>query len=488
MRTLIHASWIVGHRNGRHELLSDGELVFEDGCILHVGYGWDGAVDARIDAPGAIVCPGFIDTHVHAGHRGLHRLLSDSGRPELLGQPFLEVALRKPLPGAGDTRTASGNATLQAEYTIAELLRNGVTSFVEFGSTAALQARLAEAAARTGIRAWLGAGFESHTWYADPAGRRRRRTLADEGHDELRHALEFADTLHGRDRLHAILVPRDADTCTPGLLEAAAKAARERDLPVAIHAGYSPWEFYEVLAEHGCTPIELLQRSGLLDKRTLIGHGNFLAGPGRMHHSGGNDLQLIGASGATVSHCPVNLARRGRVLDHWGSYRAAGVPLAIGSDTYPRDLFQQMRAAGYMGKTIARDYTIASAAELFDAVTLVPADWLGRADLGRLAPDACADIAIVSLWRDDNLRLGPVRDPIRALIEGAVGDDVRTVIVGGRICVEAGCVKGMDIVRLRSEAQADAEAQWHGVAAWDPLGRSADQRNPPSYPIRRRSQ
>ena len=481
MRTLIHADWIVGHRGGRHAVFVDGEIVFEDDRIVHVGFGWQGEVDARLEAPGCIVCPGLIDTHVHAGHRALHRLLSDTGRPELLGQPFLEIALRKPQPGGGDARSAGGNAPLQAAYTVAELLRNGVTAFAEFGSNAGVQGAIADAVERTGIRAWLGAGFESYTWFADAEGRRRRRTLADAGRGELAHALDFASSLAGRARLAPLLVPRDVDTCTPELLREAARLSEERDLRVAIHAAYNPWEFYEVLAEHGRTPIELLADTGLLGPRTLLGHCNYLAGAGRMHHAGGRDLDLVAQSGATVSHCPVNLARRGRVLDHWGSYRAAGVPIALGSDTYPRDMFEQMRAAANMAKTVARDYTVAPAGQLFDAATTVPADWLGRPDLGRLEAGAQADVTIVELKRGGSLRHGPIRDPVRTLVECAVGEDVRQVFVAGRRCVEDGRVLGMDIAHLQREAQSDAEAQWRGVAAWDPLGRSADERSPPSY-------
>ncbi|MFN0160990.1 MAG: chlorohydrolase family protein [Burkholderiales bacterium] len=481
MRTLIHADWVVGHRAGHHELFIDGEVVFEDDRLLHVGFGWQGRVDARIEAPGCIVCPGFIDTHVHAGNRALHRLLSDTGRPELLGQPFLEIALRKPQPGGGDARSAPGNANLQATYTVAELLRNGVTGFAEFGSSAMVQGAIADVVEQSGMRAWLGAGFESYTWFADAHGRRRRRALADGGRGELAHALEFADALAGRSRLAPLLVPRDVDTCTPDLLSEVARVSAERDLRVAIHAAYNPWEFYEVLAEHGRTPIELLAQSGLLGPRTLLGHANYLAGPGRMHHSGGRDLELVATSGATVSHCPVNLARRGRVLDHWGSYRAAGVPIALGSDTYPRDMFEQMRAAAIMAKTVARDYAVAPANELFDAATTTPADWLGRADLGRLAAGAQADITIVDLRRAGSLRHGPIRDPVRTLVECAVGDDVRDVFVAGRHCVKEGHVLGMDIANLQSEAQADAESQWRAVAAWDPLGRSADERSPSCF-------
>src|SRR5262245_12651332 len=91
MRTKIDATWIVGHERGHHTLIRDGELVFEGNKILHVGKGFEGTVDKVLDAKGKLVSPGFIDTHVHSGHRASHRLITDTGRPMYYGQPFLEI-------------------------------------------------------------------------------------------------------------------------------------------------------------------------------------------------------------------------------------------------------------------------------------------------------------------------------------------------------------------------------------------------------------
>src|SRR5215472_7752080 len=77
MRTKIEASWIVGHESGRHTLIRDGTVVFEGNRIVHVGKGFDGSVDQAIDGNGMLVAPGFIDTHVHSGHRASHRLITD---------------------------------------------------------------------------------------------------------------------------------------------------------------------------------------------------------------------------------------------------------------------------------------------------------------------------------------------------------------------------------------------------------------------------
>ena len=82
MRTLVRGGWVVGFAGGNHTLLRDGVVVFEDDRIVHVGPRFEGTADHEIDARGKLVGPGFIDTHVHSGHRASHRLITDTGRPD----------------------------------------------------------------------------------------------------------------------------------------------------------------------------------------------------------------------------------------------------------------------------------------------------------------------------------------------------------------------------------------------------------------------
>jgi 5-methylthioadenosine/S-adenosylhomocysteine deaminase len=137
-----------------------------------------------------------------------------------------------------------------------------------------------------------------------------------------------------------------------------------------------------------------------------------------------------------------------------------------------------------MAKAVSRDLFAAPANEVFDAATVVTADFLGRKDLGRLAPNAAADIIIVDIG-PGSMRYRPVRDPIRALVECGIGEDVETVIVDGVIRVENRRVLGVDLPELQAQTQQDAESQWAGVVNWDPLGRSADERSPYAYPLRK---
>jgi cytosine/adenosine deaminase-related metal-dependent hydrolase len=348
MRTKIQCGWLVGYAGSGHVLWRDAELVYEGTQIVFVGERFDGTADQVIDAGGKLVIPGFIDTHVHSGHRASHRLISDVGRPDYFGQPFFEISVpRAGTRVGGDPRyarpddvAAAEELLLNARFTVTELLRNGITTFVEFGSQLKVQEALDAQVNELGVRAYLGPGFDSGRWVGGPGGRLTRVVDEAAGERELALALDFIERRAGahNDRLRGILVPREVETCTPALLRAAAREAHARKLPVAIHAAYNVHEFFDIIREHRKTSIELLEEVGLMSSTLNVGHGNFVAENPLMNYSGGRDLEIMGAYGCAVSHCPVNIARRARFLDSWERYRKAGVNIALGTDTYPRDM------------------------------------------------------------------------------------------------------------------------------------------------------
>jgi cytosine/adenosine deaminase-related metal-dependent hydrolase len=492
MRTRLTCGWLVGHDGSSHVLWKDADLVWEDQKILFVGEHFPGDVDVEMDARERLVIPGFIDTHVHSGHRASHRLISDVGRGDYFGQPFLEISVARagtrvggdPRYSRPDDNQAAEDLALNARFTVAELLRNGITTFVEFGSQLKVQQALLTETGALGIRAYLGPGFDSGRWEGGPDGRLVRTNNEAAGERDLDLALEFIERHQGAhdDRVRGILVPREVETCSIALMRRAADAARERGLPVAIHAAYNILEVFDIIREHQMTSIELLEHVGLMSSTLNVGHGNFTTDNPLINYSGSRDLEIMGQHRCSISHCPVNIARRGRFLDSWQSYQKAGVNIALGTDTYPRDMILQMRNASYMGKIASGNLKSATAADVFDAATSGGARSLGRDDIGRLAPGAKADIVVIDMTGRDSLRYGPVRDPIKSLIDCGIGDDIETVIVNGQVCLSNGVIPGISFQNLRQSAQQAAERIWERWAEWDPQGRTAEQMSPWSFP------
>lgn len=102
-----------------------------------------------------------------------------------------------------------------------------------------------------------------------------------------------------------------------------------------VHAHEQPREIEECEAEHGCSPIELLHRTGFLGPRASVVHGT---------HVTERDIALLADTGTTVVLCPLTEGNLGDGHPPLLAYRDAGVPLAIGSDSnVVLDPFEEVR-------------------------------------------------------------------------------------------------------------------------------------------------
>ena len=137
------------------------------------------------------------------------------------------------------------------------------------------------------------------------------------GRREFEASRAFIERVDGSvgGRVRGLLAPREVETCSLDLLRATREAANALRLPIVTHAAYNVIEFFQIVTEYRMTPIELMESVGLLGPDVTIGHGNLVADNPKMNYSGAQDLALMGRHGVTVSHCPVNIARRARSLD-----------------------------------------------------------------------------------------------------------------------------------------------------------------------------
>jgi 5-methylthioadenosine/S-adenosylhomocysteine deaminase len=307
----------------------------------------------------------------------------------------------------------------------------------------------------------------------------------EEGWEGFEQAVEFARSFDGADegRIRTFLFPYQADNCIPELLQASKEAAAELDCVLKIHVAQYLLEFYEMIGRTPKTPIQFLNDVGFLGPEVSLTHTIFTTSHPWLPYPvwDETDIDIIVNSGATVVHCPVVFARSGVALHSFSRYVQAGIPVSLGTDTTPHDMVMEMRAASLMSKLADSDGTSGLAREVFDAATLGGARALTRDDIGRLAPDAKADIVIVNT---DEVHIGAVADddPIKALVYCATGDDVETVVVDGIKRVENGEVLGLDRTDLRKRAVAFNERLRANVAEAVYQGRPLTEFYEPAFP------
>lgn len=442
---LLTARWLVGHRDGRHCLYENGEVVFEDGEIIFVGHGFPGELARRVDYGNALIGPGFVDLDA----------LSDLDTTVLAydNQPAWKkgrVWPRSYLKTPPYEMYSPEELAFQKKHAFATLIRNGVTTalpiaslfYRAWGETPAEFADAAQAAAELGLRAYLGPAYRTGNQIVEADGTITTHYDEERGLAELEAAIAFCESHEGAagGLIRTMLAPDRIETLTAELLRRTAAAGKALGVPVRLHCCQSLIEYDLVLAQHGMSPPEWLASLGFLNERCLLPHGTHVSGS-RYVARPGRDLEIIRDSGATIVHCPLVAGRHGNAIDHFIRYRDMGLRLGMGTDTSPPDMVLNLQIGVILSRVVAGNATAVRSEDYYDAATIGGADALGRPDLGRLQPRARADITVFELGRPHQ---GQVIDPIQTMLITGHGRDFSTVVIDGRFVMEDRIIPGID--------------------------------------------
>lgn len=455
------ADWVVAWDAGtqRHVYRRGIDIAFRGNTILHVGPDYDGPADSEVDGRQSVVLPGLINIHCHPYNQPTYK-----GVREELGNPKLYMS-------ALYDRTAlfqdhEGGPEAPCAYALSEMLLTGVTTIADLSPS---YEGWIDLLAKSGLRAYVTPQFREARWDV-PTGHRLDFVWDKAaGQKQFEKALALVDeaAAHPSGRLSGIVMPAQVDTCSAEMFRESVKAARARKLPLQTHAAQSVVEFHEMTRRHGLTPIQWLDEVGFLAPDVTIGHGMFLDHHSLIHWESRSDLPLMAARGVTVAHCPTVFSRYGHTLEHFGQYLQAGVNMAIGTDTHPHNLWEEMRTAAILARVNAKDFRAVSTADMFNAVTTGPAKALGREDIGRLAPGAKADIVLVDATHPI---MRPLRDPLRSLVYTAAERAVRDVYVDGVLRVEGGQVLTFDFAAAAEAVEQGQRRAEATVAQRNPKG------------------
>jgi cytosine/adenosine deaminase-related metal-dependent hydrolase len=487
VRTKLKSKYIIAYNGWKHVYLIDGELVYEGTSIIYVGKNFAGTCEREIDYGTALISPGFIDLDALGDIDHWH---ISSEQPNEMTNSLLWSS--DYYEGEPHDSNSPEDEAFKSLYAYAALVRNGITTAMPI--TSVLCKKWAEtyeeieAAAhhseRIGLRVYLGPSYQAGMRVVLPDGKIEVRFKKEEGRKGLERAIHFAEEFDGKydGLINAVLVPERIETQTIENLIASKKAADELKCPIRLHAAQGAFE-YAWIREHngGKTPIQLLNDIGFLGNRTLIPHVLYTQGYSDIRESvPGDDVKILADTQTTGIHCPVVYARSGTALESFSRYRKAGVNLAMGTDTFPPSMLENIKIGSYMARRVARSPEGNRFSDFFEAATLGGARALGREDLGRLAPGAKADIVVFDM---SGIHIGPIHDPLRTLVNGGSSRDIITVIINGRTVLENGKICGIDENDMIRGAQAYSEKMTESYLERDYLHHTKEELFPMSFDL-----
>jgi 5-methylthioadenosine/S-adenosylhomocysteine deaminase len=257
-------------------------------------------------------------------------------------------------------------------------------------------------------------------------------------------ALEFSRAYARRDpRLTVSLGPHSPYICPESFLRTAAEAAGEMGLKLHIHVAEESRQLERSLRELGLTPVEVLDRAGMLRPGTVLAHAYWATDP---------DLSLIRERGAGVAHCPKTYLKFGDVHDFLPRALAAGVAVGLGTDGpgsgNSQGIFEAARDAALLAKAARRDARVARIGEVLPLVHR-GGEVLGLAGYGRLEEGALADLVLLD---PRTPAMTPEHDVFANILYSLGERNVHTVIVDGRVLVREGRLVDLDPEELRRRA------------------------------------
>ncbi|MFJ1269318.1 amidohydrolase family protein [Legionella lytica] len=387
-------------------------------------------VDAEIvNAQGMIVMPGLINTHIHVWQSGLHGVA---------GNWSLFDYFEKMLDSLGGQFTPE-DMYLANLFGALEQIDAGVTCVLDWcnningvdWANAALSG-LEE----SGIRAVFGygpPGIDARKWWFD----------SSEKHPE--DAVPFFKNHFSRPnaRIQMALAVRGPDSTTDEALFSDIRLARELNILASMHIGVRSAKF----------GVKKIYEAGLLDSNINFVHGNNLTD---------EEYKLIADHGASLSITPEVEMQMGMGFPATGKIVQAGGLPVLGTDIASNiggDLFTQLRFALQTQRAIANQKIIDSG-DLVKHLSLNcdnALDWItsnaARAlnlekMVGKVAQGMKADLILLDF---QDVNLWPVHNPYQSIVFYAGRQNVKTVIIDGKIVKHNGKLTYSNLTQLKEK-------------------------------------
>jgi 5-methylthioadenosine/S-adenosylhomocysteine deaminase len=373
-----------------------------------------------------ILCPGFVDAHMHSFQVATKGLTAD--------QSLLEWLKKYIWKWEADLDKEKAKAC--AEVSFVQMIRSGVTSISDYSSVHHVDEAFG-AAKRLGVRALIGKTMMD---------RNSPPELEQDTDVCLKESEALIRKWHGKHggMLNYAVTPRFSITSTDALFRGCKRLCDKYKVGFRTHTEENLSEIKEEKKMYGQSVIRHLDKFGLLNERTNLTHCVWTKPA---------ELKLIAERGASISHCPGSNMMLASGFADTPKMLKYGINVCLGSDVaayYNFSMFEQARLACLMQKARLHDPHAMDHEKAFKMATINGAKALGFKDTGELKAGNKADVITLSTH---HLAFSPLNDIISQIVYSAFPSSVNNVICNGKVLMRERKLLVANVHDIVNEAQ-----------------------------------
>ena len=361
-----------------------------------------------VDCTGKAVVPGFVNMHTHAAMS----LMKGVGE-DIVFADWIDRIWKV------ESRIDSEYVYWATKVACIEMLRTGTTTFNDHYWYP-----------QSGLRAAVEMGLRPVVSYV--ACDRNDPEVAEREKEQIQKMYEESLGWPGRASFaaafHAIY------SVTEEMIVWTHEFARKHGLRVHFHLSETEPEVKEAIRKHGLSPVQYLDRLGVLDGNSIAAHTLWLSE---------EDIRILGERKVNCVHninSNLKLASGYRFM--YNELRDAGANICIGTDgcasSNNLDMLEAMKTSAMVQKAWRGDPSAMPLDELMQMATSNGAKALGL-NVGRVAEGALADLLIVDT---DNAFFMSPSSFLANFVYSAHSDCVESVICDGRFVMKNKVIQG----------------------------------------------
>ena len=375
--------------------------------IAEIAPGIAGSFDQVIDGSHYAALPPFYNTHCHAAMTLLRGIADDMELFEWLNDHIWPA----------EAKLTDEDIYWGTRLACLEMIKSGTVFFNDMYFHPAETIRAVEDA---GIRAAVGMIVLDVNPDANAAFQRDNEAV-------------WADRFKMSDRIQLAWSPHAIYTVSEANLKLVAEKAAEMKVRVHIHLSETAREVEDCRMKHRCSPVEYLDRLGLLSHMTLAAHAVHLSDP---------DIELLARRGVYLAYNPCSNYKLSSGRFRFRKLLDSGCKVAFGTDGCASNnnlmMFDEMKVGALGAKQEFGGPTACHAEELFQAATRTGAEAFGI-DAGVIAPGRLADIMLIDL---DTPMMVADHNLISNVVYAADSSCVATLVCNGKVLMQDRQVPG----------------------------------------------